>query len=1339
MSESAGDNDNKTVSTGNTGQESIVLEEEIDPNYVPTESEVIEYAKWLGMDLEKDKDLFWVAKEGLMAPLPKNWKPCKTKETEDIYYFNFATGESTWDHPCDGYYKRLFEEAKKKKETAMKESSDQNRSQAKADVEKLLGKVEKKKKRKTDADTLSIGTLGRKSEGSSSEIGRNALSKAPLGPIGKLTVLDKKALPGIGGIPGPKRSLSPPKSINADNPMRKSEVSVLTSSFDSSDSGKDRVLDGPKRSLEPETRKSLPETDTAFSSSTGTGQRKSKMSSRLAAVVSDSGENQLPSPTKGSTMQKTGSLPLPSYTESEAKQQSEGSSKSPVRSSQEKGVERERRDRERASATENADREREAKVASAKENADLAEYKARTTEELSALSSALRRTEEALHKKKRQCDRLSDEVADIELRLSREKQNQSMAEQTESALLRQARDAKDKLGSVQAENEKLQKENDDFRIRMKELDVQKSEEEGSDKDSDEKTIASLRGQIEVHEASIQRASEAQQSIREELANQTKFYDAKVQAASKATADANEDLTRLQKKLEQGEADANNTRARDKEEMSKLLEDSQKNVLVLKKQLDEAKKASATMHASMTESKQLEIANLQAELASAKSEVSGQKDRVEDLTSSNKRLQQLVASWEADCHDRDKRLTDSRTKVNELEGKVDQLEKDKKETASGGAATAVERSAQNAELEKKVTTLTDESLKARKEKMELERQVSDLEEDKLNLSKGLSDAQSTVAMLSKSSPQSGEMDESRTKEFIDAKAQIIDLESTVRKLTEEKKRVAQDATLAKEQLAISEAEVAANKDMLARLQSTRDTGADMVKQDMQKHIGVLEGELNTALNDASEAKSKRDLLQIKYDAVMRDSKAAGAQSTKLTTELTGLNRELSDKDHHISELQMSLREIRASEENYKRSATTLEHETSSHRSTIASLQTQVDQLSRQRDMVPPAPVSAPVAAHVPPPGGAAGPGMLELGVLMGQQQATAAALETRLREADELIGRMHERNSTTATQQPAVRAAPSSGDGSDPAGENPNDSDIEGYSKSELLREVLLDYVKKRKPMLQDESSPEHLSSENWKALLAREMKFTTEARRALKDEKAAIKWEQQLLLNRRDVWKQQRHTRSSSAMLLLNQQTTQLNEAVERARRTGTWLTEREQKLASFHKLLRASVGDQRLFLDLELLAKELDNDTMQINFTNPFTVGPLNVEALEQPQVSMASQNTARGTTNPAFSYFPESVHASKYSNTYLTAQENKRPTNHGQAPDNISVVRLMEQPSKNRTMTGLHRERAEGEVAYGSTATWLESIRSQIDGFNVGGSARLAEKNENRYQTADAGVYDL
>ena len=98
------------------------------------------------------------------------------------------------------------------------------------------------------------------------------------------------------------------------------------------------------------------------------------------------------------------------------------------------------------------------------------------------------------------------------------------------------------------------------------------------------------------------------------------------------------------------------------------------------------------------------------------------------------------------------------------------------------------------------------------------------------------------------------------------------------------------------------------------------------------------------------------------------------------------------------------------------------------------------------------------------------------------------------------------------------------------------------------------------------------------------------------------------------------------------------------------------------------------------------------------------------------------------------------KYNNTYLTAQENKRPNEYKRASESVTVVRVMEQqPSKSHLTSSLHRERAEGEVAYGSTAVWLESIRSQIDGFHAGGSSKLSEKNGTKYQTIDTGVYDL
>lgn len=88
-----------------------VLDEVFDEHYEPSKDEVEEYAAWLGMELPEDFEFLWVAREGLMAPLPEPWKPCQTENSE-IFYFNFETGESTWDHPCDAHYRKVYEEKK---------------------------------------------------------------------------------------------------------------------------------------------------------------------------------------------------------------------------------------------------------------------------------------------------------------------------------------------------------------------------------------------------------------------------------------------------------------------------------------------------------------------------------------------------------------------------------------------------------------------------------------------------------------------------------------------------------------------------------------------------------------------------------------------------------------------------------------------------------------------------------------------------------------------------------------------------------------------------------------------------------------------------------------------------------------------------------------------------------------------------------------------------------------------------------------------------------------------------------------------------------------------------
>ncbi|KDO26776.1 hypothetical protein SPRG_22214 [Saprolegnia parasitica CBS 223.65] len=202
--------------------DSIVLEEEIDPNYEPTEDEVLEYAKWLGMDLEAERDLFWIAREGLKAPLPENWKPCKTTDTGEIYYFNFASGASTWDHPCDEYYRKLYDDHKKKSIHGKKDS-DSKKKKEKDDVDEILGKKSKKKKAPPKTDGLSAvkTSIDKKPLGGlPSKLGPTS---GGLGPLGGL-----KPVGGL-GRPGPKalsRAESDDEKENDDDDEEEAKVEI---------------------------------------------------------------------------------------------------------------------------------------------------------------------------------------------------------------------------------------------------------------------------------------------------------------------------------------------------------------------------------------------------------------------------------------------------------------------------------------------------------------------------------------------------------------------------------------------------------------------------------------------------------------------------------------------------------------------------------------------------------------------------------------------------------------------------------------------------------------------------------------------------------------------------------------------------------------------------------------------------------------------------------------------------------------------------------------------------------------------------------------------------------
>eukprot|EP01063_Lacrimia_lanifica_P040004 TRINITY_DN893_c0_g2_i1.p1 TRINITY_DN893_c0_g2~~TRINITY_DN893_c0_g2_i1.p1 ORF type:complete len:240 (+),score=67.63 TRINITY_DN893_c0_g2_i1:56-775(+) len=93
----------------NDGTTSLILPSEAACEV--TNAQVADYADWMGMDLETEGGLSWIARQAMAAPVLAPWRQCRTSDGES-YYFNFATKESSWDHPMDGQIKEVHEEEK---------------------------------------------------------------------------------------------------------------------------------------------------------------------------------------------------------------------------------------------------------------------------------------------------------------------------------------------------------------------------------------------------------------------------------------------------------------------------------------------------------------------------------------------------------------------------------------------------------------------------------------------------------------------------------------------------------------------------------------------------------------------------------------------------------------------------------------------------------------------------------------------------------------------------------------------------------------------------------------------------------------------------------------------------------------------------------------------------------------------------------------------------------------------------------------------------------------------------------------------------------------------------
>nr|XP_050865453.1 golgin subfamily A member 4 isoform X1 [Vespula vulgaris] len=90
----------------------IVCREVFDETSHPSNEEVLDYAKRLGIDPDTEAHLLPLAREGLMAALPKGWIPCYHETSGAWYYYQASTSTTTWEHPLDSVYRELVDQVR---------------------------------------------------------------------------------------------------------------------------------------------------------------------------------------------------------------------------------------------------------------------------------------------------------------------------------------------------------------------------------------------------------------------------------------------------------------------------------------------------------------------------------------------------------------------------------------------------------------------------------------------------------------------------------------------------------------------------------------------------------------------------------------------------------------------------------------------------------------------------------------------------------------------------------------------------------------------------------------------------------------------------------------------------------------------------------------------------------------------------------------------------------------------------------------------------------------------------------------------------------------------------
>ena len=108
----------------------------------PSKEQIEEYAKHLGMDVENDSDLLWIAEEGLKDPLPAGWVEYEDEKGQLYYaYGKEKNARTQWEHPNDDLWRNIYSDEKEKKLRKIAAKAATEAALAKAATEAALAKA----------------------------------------------------------------------------------------------------------------------------------------------------------------------------------------------------------------------------------------------------------------------------------------------------------------------------------------------------------------------------------------------------------------------------------------------------------------------------------------------------------------------------------------------------------------------------------------------------------------------------------------------------------------------------------------------------------------------------------------------------------------------------------------------------------------------------------------------------------------------------------------------------------------------------------------------------------------------------------------------------------------------------------------------------------------------------------------------------------------------------------------------------------------------------------------------------------------------------------------------